>query len=131
MNRRKAREGAFIILFQYKFQPENIRELIDYYYKEFNNGEEVEYIEEVVIGTVEKIEEIDKKISEFSKGWTTDRMSAVSIAVIRLSVYEMLFCDGIPNTVSVNEAVAIAKEYEGDEAAPFVNGILGNIKEKC
>lgn len=131
MNRRKAREGAFIILFQYKFQPGDIQELLDYYFAEFDAGEQSSYISDVVCGTVEHLSEIDQKIEEYAKGWTVDRISAVSLAVMRLAIYEMVYCGDIPNTVSVNEGVALAKEYEGEEAAPFINGILGNIKEVC
>lgn len=129
MNRRKAREGAFLILFQYKFQPDELEQITEFYFKEFDAGDQTEYINKVVFGARENLEMIDNKIIEFSKGWTIDRISAVSLAVMRLSIYEMLYCEDIPKAVSVNEAVALAKKYEGEEAAPFVNGVLGNIQK--
>ncbi len=130
MNRRKAREGAFLILFQYKFQPDELEQITEFYFAEFDAGEQAEYINRVVFGTAENLKTIDDKITEFAKDWTIDRISAVSLAVMRLSVYEMLYCEDIPNAVSVNEAIAIAKKYEGEEAAPFVNGILGSIQKQ-
>ena len=127
MNRTKAREYAFVLLFEYKFQPEEIETILSDFIEEYNPGTQQEYIERVVKGTVAEIEKIDEKIAEVSKDWKVDRISCVSIAVLRLAVYEILFCDDIPAAVSVNEAVGLAKKYDGDEAAPFVNGILGKI----
>lgn len=129
MNRRKAREYAFILLFQYKFQPNDMQDILADFFAQYDAGEQADYIQDVVEGTVKHIQEIDAKISEFSKGWSIDRISAVSIAVMRLCVYELKYCMSIPGNVSVNEAVSLVREYEGEEAAPFVNGILDNIKK--
>ncbi len=127
MNRTRAREYAFVLLFEYRFQPEEIESILQDFIEEFNPQEQQEYIERVVRGAVSKVKEIDEKIDSVSKDWRTDRMSCVSIAVLRLAVYEILYCDDIPSVVAVNEAVGLAKKYDGEEAAPFVNGILGKI----
>lgn len=129
MNRRKAREYTFILLFQYKFQPNEMQDILVDFFAQYDAGEQAEYIRDVVEGTVKNIQEIDSKIGEFSKGWSIERISAVSIAVMRLCVYEMKYCKSIPENVSVNEAVNLVREYEGEEAAPFVNGILDSIKK--
>ena len=130
MNRRKAREYAFILLFQYRFQPNDMEEILADFFAQYDAGEQAGYIRDVVEGTVREIEDIDTHISAFAKGWEVSRISAVSIAVLRLCVYEMYHCDDIPLSVSVNEAVNLAREYEGEGAAPFVNGVLGNIKKE-
>ncbi len=127
MNRRKAREYAFILLFEYKFQPEEISSILDDFIAEYNPGEQQEYIERVVKGTVENINAIDKQLGEISADWKVERMSSVILSVMRLAAYEIEFCDDIPPVVAVNEAVALAKKYDGEEAAPFVNGILGKL----
>ena len=127
MNRKKAREYAFVLLFEYKFQPDEINRLLADFVDEFNPGDQQEYVEKVVRGVVANIDEIDKKLGELSEGWQTDRMSNVVLAALRLAAYEIEFCDDIPAVVSVNEAVGIAKKYDGEEAAPFVNGILGKL----
>ncbi len=127
MNRKKAREYAFVLLFEYKFQPEEIEQILADFIEEFNPGEQQEYIENVVRGVVENKDAIDQKIGELSKSWKTERISNVTLSALRLGVYEIEFCDDIPSAVSVNEAVNIAKKYEGEEAAPFVNGILGKL----
>ncbi len=129
MNRTKAREYAFVLLFEYKFQPDEISSILSDFVVEFNPGAQQEYIERVVKGTVEHIDEIDEIIGNVSTDWKVERISCVSLAILRLAVFEIKFCDDIPSVVSVNEAVGLAKKYEGEEAAPFVNGILGKIGE--
>lgn len=127
MNRKKAREYAFVLLFEYKFQPEEIEQILADFIEDFNPGDQQEYIERVVRGVVENKDRIDEKIDELSQDWKTERISNVTLSALRLGIYEIEFCDDIPAAVSVNEAVSIAKKYEGEEAAPFVNGILGKL----
>ncbi|MEE1013059.1 MAG: transcription antitermination factor NusB [Clostridia bacterium] len=131
INRRKAREYAFILLFEYKFQPEEIQDLLDNFLAEHEAGNQAAYIREVVEGTVSHIEEIDALIAAYAKGWSTDRISVVCMAAMRLAAYEMKYMESIPLNVSVNEAVTITKEYDGEESVAFVNGVLGNMKENC
>lgn len=130
MNRREARKQAFLLLFQYKFQPREMEALLKAFFEENKAGDQREYIETVVMGTVENAEEIDRVLGEYSIDWQVDRIASVSLAALRLGAYEMLYMKDIPSAVSVSEAVALAKEFEGEEAAPFVNGILGKMKEK-
>lgn len=129
MNRTKAREYAFVLLFEYKFQPSEMESILSDFIEEFQPGAQQEYIERVVRGAVQNIDAIDGIIDGVSNEWKVERISCVSIAVLRLAVYEIKFCDDIPAVVSINEAVSLAKKYEGDEAAPFINGILGKISE--
>ena len=130
MNRTKAREYAFILLFEYKFQPDEIETILQDFIDEYKPGEQEEYIRRAVDGVISNIEEIDNKIGNASKDWKVERMSCVSIAVLRLAVFEILYCQDIPSVVAINEAVALAKKFDGEEAAPFVNGILGKISGK-
>lgn len=127
MNRTKAREYAFILLFEYKFQPEEIKEILNDFLAEYNPKGQTEYIENVVLGVAEKTEEIDGYIENAATGWELCRISAVSLSVLRLAVFEMLYMNDIPNIVSLNEAISIGKLYGGEECAPFLNGVLSNI----
>lgn len=129
MNRAKAREYAFILIFQYKFQPDDMQDIISDFFEEYDAGAQTEYIGNVVNGVIENTDKLDEKIEEFSKGWKKDRINLVSLAAMRLCVYEMMFCDDIPNAVSVNEAVGLIKKYEGDDATAFANGVLDNIQK--
>lgn len=130
MNRREARKQAFLQLFQYKFQPEDTERLLEDLFETTNPGNQRDYIKSVVCGVVEKSEEIDKALSECTPDWKIERISSVSLAALRLGAYEIMFKDDIPPAVSISEAVALAKEYEGEEAAPFVNGVLDGLRKK-
>ncbi len=129
INRRKAREYAFTLLFSYRFQPEDIQNLLEDFLEENETGDQAEYIRNVVEGVVAHVEEIDALITQYAKGWTVERISGVCLALLRLAVYEMKFMDDIPAGVSVNEAVALAKKFDGEESLAFVNGILGHMKD--
>ena len=115
------------MLFQYKFQPEDMEGVLEYFFQNNKAGSQAEYIENVVKGVCEKIEEIDNIISEKAEKRDIDTISSVSLAAIRLGAYEILYVEDIPAVISINEAVSLAKEFEGEEAAPFVNGILDKI----
>jgi len=130
MKRSEAREYVFIMIFQYKFQPDQLDEIIKEFKDQYKCGSQEEYIDKAVLGTIEKLDELDGIINNFSADWGTDRMSNVRLAVLRLAVYEMMYMQDIPRPIVINEAVRIAKIYDGDEAAPFINGILDTINKK-
>ena len=92
-------------------------------------GKDAEYIDKAVWGVFEKQTEIDGVIGQFLKGWTVDRISKVDLALLRLSVYEMINLDDVPLGVAVNEAVVLAKEYGSDESPAFINGVLGSVSK--
>jgi len=133
MSRINARRNAFSLLFQYDFI--DIQEVEDkkkIFLKENPDIEEADkkYILETVDGTMRNLNEIDYIIGEYAKGWTTERMSKVDLAILRLAVYEMNFSDEAPDSVAINEAVELAKKYSSDEAPSFINGILGKISQR-
>ena len=129
MNRTKAREVAFSLIFEYKFQPDkaasNVENLSELYP---DLGEQQEYVKDVLLGYVNNAAEIDNKIEELSKGWTVNRISGVSLAAMRLAMYEILFRDDIPAPIAINEALNLVREFEGEEVLGFVNGILGKFE---
>ena len=79
-------------------------------------------------GILEHSEEIDEHISSnLKKGWKISRISRVSYAIMRLAIYEMLYVDDVPTSVSINEAVELAKKYSMPDDSAFVNGVLGSV----
>ncbi len=76
---------------------------------------------------LEHQEEIDRIIEELAEGWSLDRMASVDRNVLRVAVCEMRYFDDIPISVSINEAVDLAKEYSTEESGKFINGILGTL----
>ena len=77
-------------------------------------------------GTVEHLSEIDNKIREHAKGWTLERISRMSLSILRLCSYELMYTD-VPKPVALNEAVELAKSYDTDEAPGFINGVLNSV----
>ncbi|MBO4309793.1 MAG: transcription antitermination factor NusB [Lachnospiraceae bacterium] len=149
MNRKTEREFTFKLLFMSDFyeKKELGDELLLYFDSPFpfedteegNSITELSSLKENIndndrrrivaryVDIIDKIDEIDKKISEVSKGWTIDRIGKVELAVIRLAVYEILFDEGIPSSVAINEAVELAKKFGPQDSYSFVNGILARF----
>ncbi|MEE1352502.1 MAG: transcription antitermination factor NusB [Acutalibacteraceae bacterium] len=127
MNRSQEREQAFIILFEKVFHPEIPEEEL------MTLAEETEFItatpftRELVAKTLENLNTVDEEISRFAVGWSLGRMNKVSLAILRLAVAEILYFDDIPASVSINEAVELAKKYASQKDGSFINGILGSI----
>ena len=128
MTRREAREAAFALLFETEFQPERPPEDIYALATEDRDLEENEYVRRAYYGVMEKREEIDGLIGKYSGNWKTERLSRVSRAALRLAVYEMLYCDDIPASVSINEAIELTKKFDDPRARSFVNGVLNAVK---
>lgn len=127
MKRKKAREEAVKLVYQMDMQS-SADEVMDIYVT-LNNVREtdLEYIESTVKGVENHLEEIDKKISANLKKWTIDRISKISLAAMRVCVYEMLYTPDVPASAAINEAVDIISGYDEPANAPFVNGVLGSI----
>lgn len=131
MSRRKARELALQVLFHLDFTGGAPRDVIRAVYgmQEEEIPDSVnDYVEWVVMGTLDRREEIDLIISELAHDWKLERMGGVDRAVTRMAVFEIKFGDGkVPPRAAVNEAVELAKHYGSDESGRFVNGILGSL----
>ncbi|HBM16173.1 MAG TPA: transcription antitermination factor NusB [Lentisphaeria bacterium] len=82
-------------------------------------------------GILEKLPQIDEMISRFSlkSDWPIERIDPVDKNIMRVAVYEMLYCDNVPPIVSINEAVEIGKEFGSSHSPSFINGILNSIKD--
>lgn len=122
-----ARKHALQLMYQGEILEKTPRELID-------NGQLVpetqglgEYALMLLDGAKVNLEVIDELIESASDNWTLDRMPVVDRSLLRLTTYEMRYVDDVPVSVSINEAVNLAKEFGGDDSPRFINGILGRI----
>ncbi len=128
MTRREEREALFALLFEMSFSEitaaEDILEI---------ESKERDYSAEYIIGgyrgTLEHLTEIDEKIAENASGWKFGRISKVTLAILRLGIYEMVY-GGIPFSIAINEEVELAKKYDHEKAPAFVNGILNRVAEQ-
>ena len=85
------------------------------------------YIDSVVMGVANRVDELNEAISKLSVGWDISRISRLARTVMQLAMFEILYVEDVPTGVAISEAVRITKLYDGDEAGAFVNGILGTF----
>ncbi len=142
MNRREARELVLHLIFSGEYtgnkgeellkdiNEENFRSLESEYdlYQKLPQENQEEYIRRAVTGVMEHLYELDNYIEKYAKGWNIARISRISKCILRLCMYEVLYL-GIPVGASVNEALELAKNYDSEEAAGFINGIIGAFVE--
>ena len=127
MNRKKAREYMMTVLFQMDVLNDFDIDEMDHYLKNDSIGKQMDYCEKVYSLACNKKEEIDQLIKDNSRKWDIKRTPKTDLAIIRLALIEILFFDDIPDSVSVNEAVEMAKIYCDDNASSYINGILGAV----
>lgn len=126
MKRALQREQAFVLLFEREFMPDE--DLIAIYTE---NIEPVsDYAKSLFLGVTEQMDKLDEIISAYSKGWKLNRLSKITLTVLRLAVYEMQFVEEVPVSIAINEAVEIAKKFGSADDASFVNGVLGAIARR-
>lgn len=129
MNISKMREYAFMLLYeleiQKKFDEENLEIFLENNNIEDNNAKK--YITKIVKGIKENEPKIEETISSKLKPeWKLDRISKINIALLKLSIYEIIYTD-VPYKVAINEAIELAKTYGEENSANFINGVLANV----
>ena len=129
MKRRKAREFALQILFQLDIRKDKpTATILKRFWAEHEVDEEVQvFTEEIIKGTYKYLAPINEKIHACAKNWSIERMAAVDRNVLRMAVYEILYRPDIPSSVTINEAIEIAKKFGTDDSGSFVNGILDSV----
>ncbi len=126
MKRSQARESAFILIFENIFNPEySFADM-----KEFAADTEVfevdDFTEQLYTAAVSNTPEIDAEITKYLKNWRLQRLSRPALAILRLAFAELMYVQDIPVSVTVNEAVELAKKYAVEKDASFINGVLGS-----
>lgn len=133
MKRRKAREYALQILFQSDFKEKKInsKDLEEFWHDKKESKNVKEFTEEIVRGTLNRLEEIDTMIERVAENWLLKRMAAVDRNILRFAAYEILYRKDIPSAVTINEAIEIAKKFSSTESASFINGILDRLAKEA
>jgi N utilization substance protein B len=127
--RRKARELAIQLLYQCDLGKTAPEETMALFWEHFRVEIKVqEFCRQLVLGTVDRLAVIDELLGEASDHWSLGRMSVVDRNILRLATYELLDRPDIPPSVSINEAIEIAKRYSTPDAAVFINGVLDRVK---
>jgi N utilization substance protein B len=126
--RGKARKRALDLLYASEMRSESAVVALDRAI-EAGEGPTNDYTGVLVRGVVENQARIDELLTEYSQGWTLQRMPAVDRNVLRLGVFELLYVDDVPDAVAVSEAISLVRDLSTDESPTFVNGILGAIEK--
>lgn len=129
MTRREAREQAFCILFEQAFNNGTVDEIL-HAATEARDLIPDAFAQEIAFGVEEHQSEVDGLIAGKIRGWSLKRLSKVSLSLLRLSVYEMLYVEDVPAGVSINEAVELAKKYGGKDDPAYINGVLGSVQRE-
>ena len=142
MTRANARELAVHLIYAQTFtgeEPETVvsTRLNKEYYEKLSEENEIyqdrpsrsqlRYIDSVVAGVTNRLDDLNAEIAKFSIGWDVSRISRLARSIMQLAIFEILYVEDVPTGVAVSEAVRLAKKYDGDDTGAFVNGILGSF----
>jgi N utilization substance protein B len=134
-SRRKSRISAFQALYFWDVTKAPLEELVSFAWLEekkinlYKENGTYDFAVLLVAGTLENINEIDKTIKEHLQHWEIDRLNRVDLAVLRLSVYSLMYQHEIPPSIVIDEAIGICREYGTDDSYKFVNGVLDSIRK--
>ncbi len=132
--RRRSRVLAMQALFAWEMQKRDESDVysfpwLDTVHRERYDDDVLDFGRYIVAGTLEHADEIDAEIKNHLEHWDISRVSKVDLAILRISVYGLLYQTDIPASIIINEAVEIAKEFSGNDSFRFVNGVLDGVRK--
>lgn len=137
MSRRNSRIIAFQGLYSWDVGGINEKDVLELSWAKKDDGsesiseEDGAFARSLIAGTIENISEIDGKIKSHLKNWTIERLNKVSLAILRMSVYSILYTKDVGPSIIIDEAVDIAKGYGVDDSYKFINAVLDNIRKEA
>jgi transcription antitermination protein NusB len=127
-SRRKSRELALQILYQIELTSQRDKEVVPLSFTQFASYTTIdEFANRLVQGVGRYQGEIDQLLKEYLKHWALERLSSVDRNILRIGIFEILWCKDIPSKVSINEAIELGKKFGTEKSASFINGILDKI----
>lgn len=133
LDRTRARVQALQILFQREVTGQPAARILanrSFVDDQFAADEPSEFCRALALGTEEHLDVVDARMSEVSEHWIVSRMPLVDRNILRIAVFELLFLDDVPPSVTINEAVELAKTFGGEDSSKFINGVLGKIADQ-
>ena len=129
--RRRSREFALQVLYQLEITKQGALQAMVQLRENFSPEEgEDEFAKRIVLGVMEHRQEIDRLIEERSENWRLNRMTIIDRNILRIAIFELLYCGDIPPKVTLNEAIDLGKRYGSEESGSFINGILDRIQNE-
>jgi N utilization substance protein B len=127
--RRRAREIALQVLYQREFN--QAEEALGLFWNNFEALKgAMDFSGRIIRGVEQHREDLDRIIERYSSHWKIGRMAHVDRNILRIAVYELLYCDDIPPKVAINEAIDIGKKYGSEDSGAFINGVLDKVKSE-
>ena len=131
MSRIETREHALEFLFQTGFRNDPVSDQIELFRETYPDITEDEpYFLDIVYGVINSRDELDEKFVPFLKRWKLERLPQTDRIILEIAVYEILTVEDIPTSVSINEAVKLAKKYGTDSSSSYINGVLSNFVKR-
>ncbi len=127
MKRRTAREKALQALFQVDIGKNDAEDALRHVAGDVEKMDP--FLKSLFLGTVKRLDEIDEIIKKHLENWSIDRLANVDRNLLRIAVYEMKYIDDVPLTVTINEAIEIAKRFGDEKSGRFINGVLSKVME--
>lgn len=134
--RRKGRIIAFQALYAWDVSKIPLADLLDFTWlgeekRERLGDEGIAFPRLMIAGTIEHINEVDDLIKQHLTNWDFDRLNRVDVAILRMSVYSLLFQTDVHPSIVIDEAIDISKEFGSDDSFRFINAVLDNIRKKA
>jgi len=130
--RRKSRESALQVLYQLNITKQDATTALTRFQEHFlPDGEADDFLKRLVLGVLEHFLELDQLIEQYSEHWRLDRINMIDRNILRIALFELLYCEEIPPKVTINEAIDLGKRFGSDDSGSFVNGILDRIQNEA
>ncbi len=128
--RRHGRVAAFQALYAWEETDQSVDELVSFKWMDKRPEETTTVFASLIVrGTVDNLDSVDEQIKQHLKKWSFERLNKVDLAILRTSAYALIFQKDIPASVTIDEAVEIAKQFGSPESYRFVNGVLDGISK--
>ena len=129
--RRKSRETALQVLYQLNITKQDVHTAFVQFWEHFlSDGVADDFIKRLVQGVLEHCPELDRLIEEYSEHWRLDRIDMIDRNILRMALFELLYCEEIPPKVTINEAIDLGKRFGSEDSGSFINGILDRVQNE-
>jgi N utilization substance protein B len=129
--RRKSRESALQVLYQLNITKQDATSAFTQFEEHFlQEGVADDFVKRLVHGVLKHRPELDRLIEQYSEHWRIDRIDLIDRNILRMALFELLYCEEIPPKVTINEAVDLGKRFGSEDSGSFINGILDRVQNE-
>jgi N utilization substance protein B len=129
--RRRSRETALQVLYQLNITKQDVHTAFTQFWEHFlSEGVADDFIKRLVQGVIEHCPELDRLIEEYSEHWRLNRIDMIDRNILRMALFELLYCEEIPPKVTINEAIDLGKRFGSEDSGSFINGILDRVQNE-